>query len=158
MYRHRSTGEYKGDGLIVFGRESVEEYEKKRGADSNGGDGVETDLRGRDDDLVGVVCSQMNGAELPCGTVIGVEPADMNYKNKFTGQHENANTSAAFGNHPQNEPNPCDASDKTNGGETKVQLENTSGQSGNGDDVQHTKTEANDGDEEDLDDFFASLV
>jgi len=26
MYRHRSTGEYKGDGLIMFGRESVEEY------------------------------------------------------------------------------------------------------------------------------------
>lgn len=25
---------------------------------------------------------QMNGAELPCGTVIGVQPADMDYKSK----------------------------------------------------------------------------
>jgi hypothetical protein len=24
----------------------------------------------------------MNGAELPCGTALGVQPADMDYKNK----------------------------------------------------------------------------
>ena len=30
-------------------------------------------------DLIETVCMQMNGAELPCGTVIGVEPADMDW-------------------------------------------------------------------------------
>eukprot|EP00804_Cyclotella_cryptica_P022564 CCRYP_009458-RB/>CCRYP_009458-RB protein AED:0.00 eAED:0.00 QI:131/1/1/1/1/1/2/366/587 len=66
MYRNRNTGDLKGDGLIVFGREAVEEYQQK------GGDG----------DLVEAVCLQMNGAELPCGTAIGVQPADMSYNKK----------------------------------------------------------------------------
>ena len=44
MYRHRSTGERKGDGLIVFGRDALEAYSKA------GGDG----------DLVGAVCLQVS--------------------------------------------------------------------------------------------------
>ncbi len=59
MYRHRSNGEYKGDGLIVFGRESVEEFERTRETQSNGGDGVEPKSRENNEDLVGVVCSQV---------------------------------------------------------------------------------------------------
>mmetsp|Transcript_13058 Transcript_13058/g.28608 ORF Transcript_13058/g.28608 Transcript_13058/m.28608 type:complete len:508 (-) Transcript_13058:329-1852(-) len=41
MYRHRSTGEYKGDGLIVFGRDAVEEF-GRRSAESSGVDLVES--------------------------------------------------------------------------------------------------------------------
>jgi hypothetical protein len=41
MYRHRSTGEYKGDGLIVFGRDAVEEF-GWRSAESSGVDLVES--------------------------------------------------------------------------------------------------------------------
>ncbi|KAL7517038.1 hypothetical protein ACHAWX_001995 [Stephanocyclus meneghinianus] len=43
MYRHRNTGDLKGDGLIVFGKEAVEEYKRK------GGDG----------DLIEAVCLQV---------------------------------------------------------------------------------------------------
>jgi hypothetical protein len=43
MYRHRNTGDLKGDGLIVFGKEAVEEYKRK------GGDG----------DLIEAVCIQV---------------------------------------------------------------------------------------------------
>ena len=46
MYRHRSTGELKGDGLIVFGRDAVEEHQME-----GGNDGV---------DLVEAVCTQVS--------------------------------------------------------------------------------------------------
>jgi hypothetical protein len=46
MYRCRSTGELKGDGLIVFGRDAVEEHRVRRRAD----DGA---------DLVGAICAQV---------------------------------------------------------------------------------------------------
>ena len=46
MYRHRSTGELKGDGLIVFGRDAVEEHQMKGGND--------------DEDLVEAVCTQVS--------------------------------------------------------------------------------------------------
>ena len=46
MYRCRSTGELKGDGLIVFGRDAVEEHRARRRAD----DGA---------DLVESVCAQV---------------------------------------------------------------------------------------------------
>lgn len=71
MYRHRSTGELKGDGIVVFGRDAIDAH---RG----------TDTGGTEDDLVQIVCAQMNGAELPCGTVIGVQPADMDDNTKST--------------------------------------------------------------------------
>lgn len=44
MYRHRSTGDLKGDGLIVFGRDALEAY------DEIGGDG----------DLIDNVCTQVS--------------------------------------------------------------------------------------------------
>ena len=47
MYRFRSTGELKGDGLVVFGRDAVEEHRARRRAD----DGA---------DLVDEVCSQVS--------------------------------------------------------------------------------------------------
>ena len=49
MYRNRSTGEYKGDGIVVFGRDAVEEHERKNRDAANNGGG----------DLVDVVCSQV---------------------------------------------------------------------------------------------------
>ena len=33
MYRHRSNGDLKGDGLIVFGRDAAEAYQAKHGED-----------------------------------------------------------------------------------------------------------------------------
>jgi len=47
MYRCRSTGEWKGDGLIVFGRDAVGEYRRKNG------DGAGADL-------VEAVCTQVS--------------------------------------------------------------------------------------------------
>ena len=47
MYRHRDTGEFKGDGLIVFGRDAVEEYWTKKTEE----DGM---------DLVEAVCTQVS--------------------------------------------------------------------------------------------------
>lgn len=76
MYRNRSTGELKGDGLIVFGRDAV----AGGGNESNDAQQVTTENNGGDG-LVEAVCMQMNGAELPCGTVIGVEPADLDWGN-----------------------------------------------------------------------------
>lgn len=76
MYRHRLTGELKGDGLIVFGRDAVEVHRSGQPQDD-----------GRD--LVGEVCLQMNGAELPCGTIIGVQPADVDYKTKSKNDDKN---------------------------------------------------------------------
>ena len=47
MYRHRSTGELKGDGLIVFGQDAVYEYKTKSGNVT-------------DADLVEAVCRQVS--------------------------------------------------------------------------------------------------
>ena len=58
MYRCRSTGELKGDGLVVFGRDAVAEGHDDRRA---GGRRI---ADGGDDggsDLVGVVCAQVRG-------------------------------------------------------------------------------------------------
>ena len=44
MYRHRSTGDLKGDGLIVFGRDALEAYDKT----------------GADGDLIDNVCMQVS--------------------------------------------------------------------------------------------------
>ncbi len=101
----------------------------------------------------------MNGAELPCGTVIGVEPADTNYKRKsIIDQSEHGTMSAVCRNPPKKETAFCDSSDKTNGIGAEAKLAEKNGQSGNDGDERRRGTETCDGDDEDLDDFFASLV
>jgi hypothetical protein len=58
MYRCRSTGELKGDGLVVFGRDAVAGGHDRRA----GGRWSRAD--GGDDggvDLVGAVCAQVRG-------------------------------------------------------------------------------------------------
>ena len=139
MYRDRSSGELKGDGLIVFGRDAI----AATAAAQNRGDAA---------DLVDIVCSQMNGAELPCGTVIGVEPADMDW-GKNNGSNKKSKTSSSDHHHrdwQQQSPTVQVASNcgsdgvemkKSNEASTEAAAEETIG--GN--------------DDEDLDDFFASL-
>eukprot|EP00984_Skeletonema_dohrnii_P012317 scaffold4982_cov92-Skeletonema_dohrnii-CCMP3373.AAC.8 len=132
MYRNRSTGELKGDGLIVFGVDAT-----INAGGNQSGNGVQV-VTTNGKDLIETVCMQMNGAELPCGTVIGVEPADMDWgrggkDKKFKKMDHNPN---------------C------------VQQQVTAG-SGKADDVMQSKEASMKGDddeeEEDLDDFFASL-
>lgn len=51
MYRHRSTGELKGDGLVVFGRDAAAEYQSRNNVnDENGAEAA---------DLVEDVCTQV---------------------------------------------------------------------------------------------------
>lgn len=122
MYRNRSTGELKGDGLIVFGVDAI----------SSGGGNDDTN-NGGSADLIETVCMQMNRAELPCGTVIGVEPADMDWGRK-------------------------DKKVKMDCNDHVEAITTTSG-SGEGGDVKQSKEESMKGneEEEELDDFFASL-
>ena len=53
MYRSRSTGELKGDGLVVFGRDAVEGHRARRRTETD--DGA---------DLVDEVCAQVRGERL----------------------------------------------------------------------------------------------
>jgi len=152
MYRHRSNGELKGDGLVVFGRDAVEEYWRKN--NTNGGSEEDGD---GDVDLVEAVCAQMNGAELPCGTAIGVQPADMDYKKKKKSKNDEAYA-------PQKDyagGNTREAKELTQGkpldnGTTTMTSTSSAGKveattiSGGSDDK-------NANDDDDLDDFFASL-
>ena len=57
MYRHRDTGELKGDGLIVFGRDAVEEYWTKKNGMEEEEDGM---------DLVEAVCTQVRLNHISC--------------------------------------------------------------------------------------------
>ena len=130
MYRDRKSGELKGDGLIVFGRDAI-----VAAADAQqGGDNAAADL-------VGSVCSQMNGAELPCGTVIGVEPADMDW-GKTNGSNKKCKTSSS--DHHQSPT----AQVISNCGSDGVEMKKSN-------EAREETTGGND--EEDLDDFFASL-
>ena len=52
MYRHRISGELKGDGIIVYGRDAAEEYQAKM-KDSN------ASCESNTIDLVETVCSQV---------------------------------------------------------------------------------------------------
>ena len=125
MYRHRSTGELKGDGLIVFGRDAVEAH--RSGQHDKG------------KDLVDEVCVQMNGAELPCGTIIGVQPADVDYKTK-------AKNDDKFPS--QRPPSPSSSGPSTNLPFEGINAVTTVSQ----DHDTHKES-----DKDDLDDFFASL-
>ena len=134
MYRDRSSGELKGDGLIVFGRDAIIAADAQ-----NCGDNAA--------DLVDIVCSQMNGAELPCGTVIGVEPADMDW-GKNNGSNKKSKTSSS--DHHQS-PTVQVAS---NCGSDGVEMKKSNKASTEAAAREET-TGGND--DEDLDDFFASL-
>ena len=71
----------------------------------------------------------MNGAELPCGSAMGVEPADMNYKKKNSTEQQRIASTL------------CQQSHSTNDNNGHGTVEQT----------QQPSTE------DDLDDFFASL-
>jgi hypothetical protein len=130
MYRDRASGELKGDGLIVFGRDAI----AATTAAQNRGDKAATDL-------VDIVCTQMNGAELPCGTVIGVEPADMDW-GKNNGSNKKSKTSS-FDHHQSPTVQVI-----SNCGSDGVEMKKSN-------EAREETTGGND--EEDLDDFFASL-
>eukprot|EP00986_Skeletonema_menzelii_P019947 scaffold29718_cov177-Skeletonema_menzelii.AAC.1 len=135
MYRNRSTGELKGDGLIVFGLDAII---------SSGGSEIRsgTNLHvvsnntsgGSGNDLIETVCMQMNGAELPCGTVIGVEPADMDWGRKDKKVEMDSH-------HVQQQPRVTITANSS-------EVENVK---------QSNETSTKDEEEENLDDFFASL-
>jgi hypothetical protein len=125
MYRQRSTGELKGDGLIVFGRDAVEAHRSGQPQD-----------KGKD--LVDEVCLQMNGAELPCGTIIGVQPADVDYKT-------NAKNDDKF---PSQRP----PSQSSSGPSTNLPYDGINAVT-----VSQDHDTNKESDKDDLDDFFASL-
>jgi len=146
MYRCRSTGEWKGDGLIVFGRDAVGEYRRKNG------DGAGADL-------VEAVCTQMNTAELPCGTAIGVQPADTDYKKKKSTNAEETThqqPTSIHGNRNSVESSansvPSDGATKLTSPTTAAAAVNMATISGGSEDKN-----AKEDDDDDLDDFFASL-
>jgi hypothetical protein len=136
MYRDRASGELKGDGLIVFGRDAI----AATTAAQNRGDNAAADL-------VDIVCTQMNGAELPCGTVIGVEPADMDW-GKTNGSNKKSKTSS-FDHHQSPTVQVV-----RNCGSDGVEM-NKSNEASTEAAAREETTGGND--EEDLDDFFASL-
>ena len=132
MYRNRSSGELKGDGLIVFGI-NAKGNNQQIGTDHCGGDLVET------------VCKQMNGAELPCGTVIDVEPADMNWRrNNDDKAKKSDHHQVQLLRHSSTATNVSVDKSKL-GKETSKPILLTTEKNKEGDD------------EEDLNDFFASL-
>ena len=89
----------------------------------------------------------MNGAELPCGTVIGVQPADMNYKKRKMQedgkQSPTVNITVADNNKSMDD----------NVTKSTIVPKKTSEKVA-GEDKQQSRT---DDDDDDLDDFFASL-
>lgn len=97
---------------------------------------------------------KMNGAELPCGTIIGVQPADMNYKKKLKGAKDESSFCAQR-NDNEHDMKERAISVKHDGPEDENDLEapaNGNATSGG------TEVEiARDDEGDDLDDFFASL-
>ena len=88
----------------------------------------------------------MNGAELPCGTVIGVQPADMDYNKKPKKEEQTQQQSATNGEHYVKH---------INGTAIDAKLATLPGAS-NASEVKNGKDAAV-ADDDDLDDFFASL-
>jgi hypothetical protein len=95
----------------------------------------------------------MNGAELPCGSIIGVQPADVNYKTKTT-VNEDRSTQRHLS--PSNGTVPMEPTDET-GEDTNT----TSKIALNAVDISGCSQEMDDkilkDEGDDLDDFFASL-
>ena len=80
----------------------------------------------------------MNGAELPCGAVIGVQPASDDYK-KAPNKVENTQQTASNGAANASAGTKLDSATEANGPKEEVSEDKAAN------------------DEEDLDDFFASL-
>jgi len=95
--------------------------------------------------------TKMNGAELPCGTAIGVQPADMDYKKKPKGDEQQTTQTANNGRHSAEKGNSA-AKDESKPPSTTVVNEATI-PCGCNDDMQDENAK----DDDDLDDFFASL-
>ena len=93
----------------------------------------------------------MNGAELPCGTVIGVEPADMDW-GRNNGSNKKCKTSSS--DHHRDLPQQSPMQVVSNCGSDGVEMKKSNEASTEA----ATREETTGGnDEEDLDDFFASL-
>lgn len=81
--RNQSAGELKGDELIVFGLDATRSVGGNNEISSSSDDGqVATANGGSGIDPVETACTQMNGVDLPCGTAIGVEPADRDWRRR----------------------------------------------------------------------------
>lgn len=99
----------------------------------------------------------MNGAELPCGTVIGVQPADMDYKRKPKTAEEGSlqqQPTTSRVNHKSAE------SETNNVQSTDIQKKATLTKETaavNAAELSGGLEDKNTNDEDDLDDFFASL-
>ncbi|KAL3770963.1 hypothetical protein ACHAWU_005292 [Discostella pseudostelligera] len=156
MYRHRDTGLLKGDGLIVFGRDAVEEYRQKANNHHPSTGSNEKDSSSSNNvvgDLVEAVCAQMNGAELPSGHIMGVQPAQMDYysSKQSMQKKDDDKLSAESGNNKLDEANVSSSAVELNAVVPVV------AGSTNNNMVSDDKTTIDGDDEEDLDDFFASL-
>ena len=89
--------------------------------------------------------SKMNGAELPGGTTIGVQPADMDYKKKSTNGEQLTQQTAC------NEKRTGEMANGTSDGA------NQTPNNAAGNDMKTASDAPKDDDDDDLDDFFASL-
>jgi len=124
LYTNRKTNRPKGDGLIIYDWGAVRKMRIGKGESDDVGD------------FQGLVCGQLNGVELPCGSIVKAEPMTTEYDS-------NSNSNSAVGN---------------NMSAAKLMKQEITGLKG---DVHHVgiaeTKEAEGGEEEDLDDFFASL-
>jgi len=66
FYTDKKTGCQKGDGLILFSDNDDDKNNNK-------------DHTINSSSFLDTVCTQLNGVELPCGSILSAEPADMNY-------------------------------------------------------------------------------
>ena len=96
----------------------------------------------------------MNGAELPCGTIIGVQPADMNYKKNSKGAKDESSFCAQR-NDNEYDMKECAVSVKHDGPEDENDLQAPA--NGNATSVGTEVEIARDDEGDDLEDFFASL-
>lgn len=79
LYEDKVTKTRKGDGLVMYDWASIRKERIASGDDND-------DPRA----FISLVCGQLNGVELPCGTTIHVEPANTEYKK--TKYHKNSET------------------------------------------------------------------
>jgi len=120
LYKHVSTNSLKGDALVVYRDGAI---------------------------IVESVCTQLNGAELPCGDIITVQPACFNSKSNVNGKNTNAACSSnagmkISGKNKTDENMPSESFVSVNVANNEKTIENT----------------AVENDTDDLDDFFASLT
>jgi len=182
LYVDKKTGCRKGDGLVLYDWDQIKKEKYGSGSNSNVNDnasagltlgadklstteGIEEGDNSRNymDSFLKLVCSQLNGVELPCGSIITAEPADMDYKNKkckksnIAGdqpkQGDGGNRISNDKNQNVCNKNECDNKLKTD--ESKNLQNEIKNHKSNEREIQNEDDAEEE--EEDLDDFFASL-